>query len=196
MRTRLLRFSALPGFAVLGVLLISGAVARAQSSQPRAVGAAADDFLLIVEGLAGESDLEPGAIDLASFSFGVQNAVGPGGGGGGAGRATFSDITVVKKLDKSSPVLLRACASGQHFPTVIITARKAGGKQQEYLKYTLKDIIVTSYQPGGTSNGGRPMESLSFTFATITTEYREQLRDGSLGPPIQTCWDVRTNRPC
>src|SRR6266481_1637831 len=73
-------------------------------------------------------------IEVLSFSWGVTN---PGrvisGGGGGAGKATFQDLSIVHKIDKASPVLMRACATGQHLKEATITHRKAGKDQQDYL---------------------------------------------------------------
>ena len=55
----------------------------------------------------------------------------------------------MKKMDKASPVLFLACTTGQHFKSAIITARKAGGGQQEYLKITMEECMVSSYNVGG-----------------------------------------------
>ena len=76
------------------------------------------DFFLKLDGIPGESrDAQhKDEIDLESFSWGETNA-GPAaeaGGGGGGGKVQFEDLNVVMKLNKASPLLLQACASGQH----------------------------------------------------------------------------------
>jgi type VI protein secretion system component Hcp len=42
-----------------------------------------------------------------------------------------------------------ACASGQHIKKAVLTCRKAGGEQEEYLKVTFSDLLVSSYHGGG-----------------------------------------------
>ena len=71
------------------------------------------------------------------------------GGGGGAGKATFQDLSIVHHIDKASPLLLKACATGTHLKDAIITHRKAGKGQQEYLIVKLNDVIITGVTHGG-----------------------------------------------
>src|SRR4029077_15545903 len=101
--------------------------------------------------IKGESldNKHKGEIEVLSYSWGVTN---PGslhsGGGGGAGKATFQDLSIVHKIDKASPVLLKACATGEHLKDATITFRKAGKGQQEFLIIKMNDVIVTSVVQG------------------------------------------------
>src|SRR5215475_1142303 len=94
-------------------------------------------------------------IEVLSFSWGVTNSgsIVPGGGGG-AGKATFQDLTIVHNIDKASPLLLKACATGTHLKEATITHRKAGKGQQEFLIVKLNDIIITGVTHGGAA--GQP----------------------------------------
>src|SRR3546814_2383573 len=88
------------------------------------------------------------------------------GGGGGTGKAEFSDINFSKQADKSSPKLVKAAAEGEHIKEVVLTCRKASGKggQVEYLKVTMNDVMVSSYQTGGSSGASSiPMRSEEHT---------------------------------
>ena len=81
---------------------------------------------------------------MLSFSWGVTNPANiKAGGGGGAGKATFTDLSFVHKIDKASPRLLKACATGAHLKEATITHRKAGKGQQEYLIIKMNDVIIT-----------------------------------------------------
>ena len=71
------------------------------------------------------------------------------GGGAGAGKATFQDLSIVHRIDKASPPLLRACATGKHLQEATITHRKAGKGQQEYLIVKMNDVIVTGVRTAG-----------------------------------------------
>jgi len=94
------------------------------------------------------------------------------GSGGSAGKAMFKEFTITKRYDKASPMLAKRAANGTHFPTVIITVRKAGGKPEEYYTIKMTDVMVSSYQTGMSSGGDRPMESLSLNFTKIEWNYR------------------------
>src|SRR5688500_16892574 len=73
-------------------------------------------------------------IEVLSFSWGLTNASTAGSGAGaGAGKPAFQELSIVHKIDKASPSLMSACATGKHLPEVTLTQRKAGKEQHEYL---------------------------------------------------------------
>ena len=95
------------------------------------------DYFLKIAGVDGESgdDKHKGEIDVESFSWGeTQSGTAGHGSGGGAGKVQAQDFHFVKKLDKASSSLFIACATGEHFKSAILTARKAGGEQQDTSK--------------------------------------------------------------
>jgi type VI secretion system secreted protein Hcp len=66
-------------------------------------------------------------IEVLSFSWGVAHSGSAGSGSGsGAGKATFQDLSIVHGIDKATPELLKACATGLHIKDATITHRKAG----------------------------------------------------------------------
>ena len=97
---------------------------------------AAVDFFLKLDGIDGESvdDKHKGEIEITSWSWGVNQTSHAGGGGGGAGKSVPLDFTFGHRIDKASPKLMLACATGQHIKQATLTCRKAGGQQQEYIK--------------------------------------------------------------
>src|SRR5689334_12942732 len=89
---------------------------------------AADIFAKLGD-IKGESidDKHKDEIEVLSFSWGVlhpQASAGAGGGGGAQGKTTFHDLSIVHKIDKASPVLMQACATGTHLKDATITQRK------------------------------------------------------------------------
>ena len=122
---------------------------------------------LKLDGIKGESTvkLHKGEIEISSFSFGVSNAgTAAHGSGGGAGKTSFQSFTITKKLDKSSPALFLDAASGKHIKFADVSfMRKAGGKQQDYLKIKLTDVLISSLQQGQSPHG-TPTESITFNF--------------------------------
>ena len=156
---------------------------------------AADIFAKIGD-IKGESldDKHKDEIEVLSFSWGVTNAqVVSGGGGGAAGKATFQDLTIVHTLDKASPALLKACATGTHIKDAIITHRKAGKGQQEYLIVKLNDVIITGVSHGGAA--GQPIsENVTLAFAKIDLQYKPQKPDGSLDAGVDFKFDIKSNK--
>jgi type VI secretion system secreted protein Hcp len=155
------------------------------------------DAFLKIDGIKGESvdKSHKDEIVLESFSWGVANAgAGYAGSAGRAtGKASPSDFSVVKKIDKSSPDLFSACASGKHTPTMTVTVRKAGGTPLEYLKYKFSDVMVSSYQAGGSSAGDLPVETVSFNYAKVEISYVPQDAKGGGMSPVGTGWDFSQN---
>ena len=156
----------------------------------------ASDIFAKIGDIKGESldDKHKDEIEVLSFSWGVTNpAVISGGGGGGSGKATFHDLSIVHNLDKASPLLLRACATGMHIKDAVITHRKAGKGQQEYLIVKLNDVIITGVTHGGSP--GQPIsENVTLAFAKVDLEYKPQKADGSLDAGIHFKYDIKSNK--
>jgi type VI secretion system secreted protein Hcp len=131
-------------------------------------------------------------IEVLSFSWGVTNT--PPAGGGQAGKATFQDLSIVHRIDKASPKLLLACATGKHLPDATITHRKAGKGQQEYLIVKMNDLIITGVVHSGNSGQQETgSETVSMAFAKVDFEYKPQKTDGSLDVGIHFKYDLKAN---
>jgi len=156
----------------------------------------AEDMFLKLDGIKGEAKdhKHKHEIDIESFSWGMnQTASGHTGGGHGAGKVHVHDISVTKFLDKSSADLLLHCCNGKHIKEGLITVRKAGGKQLEYLKIKLTDVFITSVQEAGHS-GVLLTENVTISFAKFHFEYTEQDEKGAGVPAGQMGWDIPANQ--
>lgn len=132
-------------------------------------------------------------IEIQSFSWGVMNNGAIGGTGGtSSGKPTFQDLALVHRIDKASPALFRACATGQRFKDAAITHRKAGGAQAEYLVIKLNDVLVTSVAHSG--DGQSNTETISVGFGKVDFEYRTQKPDGSPGAASSFKYDLKTGK--
>jgi type VI secretion system secreted protein Hcp len=154
------------------------------------------DYFLKIDGIEGESKdaKHKNEIELESFSWGETNSGAAGrGGGGGAGKVSMQDLVVMTRTSKASPQLLLACASGQHFKSATLTVRKSGKGQQEFLVYRFSDVLVSSYQTGGSAGSDSPNDSAALNFAKIEVEYRPQSASGKLDP-VKAGWDVKANK--
>lgn len=133
----------------------------------------------------------PNTIDLQSYAFGVSNSgTTQVGGGGGAGKASFSDISVSKLVDRSGPLLMEAVATGQHIQTATVYVENADGT--EITKIVLTDVLASSLQSGG--DGVSQSESLSLNFSKIVWTYNVLNPDGTIDLTRSTrgAFDLRT----
>ena len=157
---------------------------------------AAVDYFLKIDGIQGESkaDKHKNEIDVLAFSWGeTQSGTFAAGGGGGAGKASAGDFHFTMAVNKASPALFLACAQGDHIKNAILTCRKAGKEQQEFLKVAMSDCLVSSFQTGGHGGGGvLPSEQVSLNFAKIEFEYKEQDATGKLLGSTKKWFDLKS----
>jgi type VI secretion system secreted protein Hcp len=154
------------------------------------------DYFLRIDGVPGESldAKHKGEIDVEAWSWGEAHPVPPGGGGAGSGKVQMQDFNFTAKFSKASPSLMLACASGKHFKSAVLTARKAAKSQQDFLTFSLSDVLVSAYQTGGAEGEVVPGDSVSLNFAKIQVEYKQLNPDGSLGASIKAGWDAKQNK--
>ena len=142
---------------------------------------ALSDFFLKLDGVKGDSTdaTHAGEIDVESFSWGeTQNtSIGSATSGAGAGKVKFDELTFTSRVHSGSPQLAMMCASGAHFPTAVLTVRKAGGKQEEYYKVTFKTVFITHYRSiGAETTDVIPRDDLTCVFGSFVMEYHGQPR--------------------
>jgi len=153
------------------------------------------DYFLKIDNIPGESmdKTHKGEIEIESWSWGAtQTGTASRGGGLGAGKVEMSDFSLVKNVDKASPSLMLACAQGDHIKSASLVCRKAGKEQQEYLKITFSDLMVSSFHTDGSSGSPLPSEQVSLNFSKVEYEYKEQKADGSLGGAIKKFYDLKS----
>jgi len=134
-------------------------------------------------------------VEVLSWSWGVsQSGSITRGGGGGEGKASFNDFNFTHHVDKASPVLMTACATGKHIKEATITVRKAGKGQQEFLIVKMSDVIITGVTPSGTGDGAAIAESVAIQFAKVELEYKPQKADGSLDAGVFFKYDIKAQK--
>lgn len=156
----------------------------------------ASDIFAKIGDIKGESldDKHKDEIDIMSFSWGLTQAGSlAAGGGGGSGKAQFQDFHFTTSVSKASPKLFLSCATGEHIKDATITVRKAGKGQQEYIVIKMSDVLISSYQTGGTGEQV-PTDQVSMAFAKIEYSYTPQKADGSSDAAITAGWDLKANK--
>jgi type VI secretion system secreted protein Hcp len=159
---------------------------------------AAVDYFLKFDGIKGESTdaKHKDEIDVESWSWGETLARPAGGGAGaGAGKVSTPDFPFVMRLNRASPGLMKACATGQHIKMATFSGRKAGKGQQDYLTFKFHDVLISSYQTSGSEHADVvPTDQVSLNFAKIEVEYKQQKPDGSLVTGAQFKFDLKANK--
>jgi len=146
----------------------------------------AGDMFLMVKGakhglIKGESqdDQHKGEIEVLSWSWGMQGKPTLGGGAA-TGKATINDLKIVKRVDSASTALMLALRTNEPIQKAVLTLRKAGKSQVEYLKVTIENGRVTSLTIDAGDSSGSPdaVEKVSLSFNKIEIEYVPQGKDG------------------
>jgi len=149
-----------------------------------ATAQAAENAFIWFEGQPGEStdSRHKGWFDVKQVSLNTENAgtTASASSGAGAGKVTHKEFTITKLVDKASPTLQKAAATGKHFPMVKLEMRKAGGDQHEYLTYTFHDVLISKVNMSGAGSEG-PQESITFVYGTMAVQYAKQ--DDKTAPP-------------
>lgn len=149
------------------------------------------------DGIDGESvDREhKGWIDVLSWSWGSvrEDRSGRRSSGQAPRAGSSGDISVTKQMDKASPKLAEACASGARARKVEIHLSAGGsdrGRSTTYLTYVLKDVMISSCQPSGTAGGDTPTETITLNFTEIEWTYQEARRGERSPGNVETEWKV------
>src|SRR5262249_58576607 len=86
----------------------------------------------------------------------------------------------------------RAGPTGKHINPAILTCRKAGKDQQEFLHVRFDNLLVSSYQSNGDGNANHlPVDSVSLNFARILFDYHVQNASGSVQPGARVGYDLK-----
>lgn len=183
------------GVASMLVLATMSGVAQEPGTTSTAAGV--DPIYIKFDGIDGESRAvgHEKWIELESFSWGLTRGGSFAlGGGASVGKPRFSDFHIAKTLDKATPKLVLACASGEHIrnATMELTL-ETEERSRTFYRIEFENVVVTSFSQSGNS-GDLPMESVSFSYGKITIEYTELKPDGTPGEKHSAGWNLGTNK--
>jgi type VI secretion system secreted protein Hcp len=152
-----------------------------------------------LEGIKGESSDENHEdwIEITSYNHTVAQRHNMGGGTGGlAGQGADSGtFGITKVLDKSTADLNKFCALGEHIPTIEVEICMATKGHQPFMKYTLKNALISSVTPMGSDGDAvRPMEEVEFAYDEIAWKYTAYKdKEGSKEGEYKAGWNLATN---
>ncbi|MDR3508461.1 MAG: type VI secretion system tube protein Hcp [Caulobacteraceae bacterium] len=156
------------------------------------------DAFLKLDGVKGGSidSKHPDEIEILSWSWGVANSgSAQTSTGAGAGKASVADLTIMKLMDVSSPILVKNSVTGTHIANGLLTIRKAGGDSPlEYFKFKLQKVLISSYQVSGSDGNPDLTESVSFNFQKFDIVYTPQDNTGAAGAGVEFGYDIAANK--
>ncbi|MFT5836107.1 MAG: type VI secretion system secreted protein Hcp [Sulfurimonas sp.] len=104
-------------------------------------------------------------IAIKSFDYGTSTPINISGQI--TGQRSHQPLSVVKYLDKSSPLLFEASNKGETLSSVELKVYRTSysGKQEHFYTIELEDAIISSIT--ASSNGSEPVEYLNFSYRKI-----------------------------
>ena len=154
------------------------------------------DMYLKITDVKGESKDKghPGEVEIESFSWGAsQLGTSSHGTGAGGGKVSMNDFSFMMRNNSASPTLFLFCANGKHLKEAKLTCRKAGGTQENFLVVTMSDVLISSYQTGGSQQAEVPMDAISLNYSKIEIDYLAQDEKGITKSAGKKHWDMKTN---
>lgn len=161
---------------------------------------AAIDVYVEIDGIPGHSDSvqHPNAFHVSSMDFALKQpaatpAVVP------VGDTVFSNLTIQKGVDQSSPALFLNSALGTISPTVMVYIHKAGGTAggaaSDFLVLTFRHVYIAGYSVTQLADSGLLQETVSLSFSAVFEQYKEYSgNDGTATAASRGGWDLRTNK--
>jgi type VI secretion system secreted protein Hcp len=152
-------------------------------------------MFLKLDGIDGESNdaKHKGEIEIESFSWGASSpgTAGPGGGGS-TGRVTMEDFTFTTPVTRASPKLFQATVERRRIKTALLTVRRSGGQQHDFLKVTMSDVQISEWKQA--AGADVPMDQVRMSFGKVQIAYTGQRPDGTPGETVSAGWDSKNTK--
>jgi type VI secretion system secreted protein Hcp len=157
-----------PGTAPITPLATGGT-----GSTPTPAPSSFFDIFLDIPGIPGESTAvgHVGSIEVSSWSWGVTQTLTTVAGSVVVRGPLTGTVTIVKQIDKATPLLLTKCNAGQTIPSITVQLVRYDG--QTYMRYDLKNVLITAITHGDVNGDGTPDEKISLDLNGGTLTYTQ-----------------------
>ena len=158
----------------------------------------ADNLFMQIEGIKGcVSDKKyDGWISVGHVNNGVYSTVNINNGSGqlNSDGVNFDSVSFSKELDATSTDLVNMVAQGTNIKKIIVVMNvKTDDKDNEMMRWTYENCILTSHNMGAQSTGIIPQENLSFVFSKFKLETQMIEPGGKTKKFGPVGWDILTN---
>lgn len=146
-------------------------------------------------------------IEISKFSWGLARSIKTRSGhikNRESGSPDIKEVRIEKLLDPSSVLLFGQAAYGKALPEVKIYASETGEDNPEFLRFTLRNVIISGYHIEGESqntleaddkeaeNSSTPTEVLTLNFDKIEMKYTPFDSEHNAQAPIHAGFDLET----
>ncbi len=138
------------------------------------------------------------AVEIRSFSLGVENptTIGSTTTGAGTGKIRLEQALIEKSVDLMSPSLYQVCARGAHIEKMQVFIRKTGGATlapRPYLMYGFNMVFVNNIDWSASGGDELPVERVTFAYGSLVVAYYPQRPDGTFLTMKKVSWNQTTN---
>ena len=110
-------------------------------------------------------------------------------------RPSLSEVTITKLADNSVTSIFKEAVTGNAGKKVVIKFVRTGAdKVQEFMDYTLEDVLVSGYSMSASSDG-EPVESITLSYSKIMINYSDFDKTNKSGNPQRVGYDLTTAKP-
>ena len=137
-------------------------------------------MFLKVEGVTGEAvDADhKGEIDVVSWSWSMDAPVSVTSGAA-TGMVSVGELHIVKRVDQSSPTLMRFLRNRKEVSSAQLIVRKAGTTPLEYFTIHLQNVLVNGLR--AESHDSELIEHIRLGFSKMRVSYTPQGTTGARG---------------
>jgi|GEM_PF-425289 len=127
-------------------------------------------------------------IIIESFDMGIQ-LQRDAASGLPTGKRQHKPVTITKSVDKSSPKLMEAITTGRVIPMVRLELVTPGTRTL-YYQIVMKNVLVSSYQTGGSSGAAAAVESVGLDYEEVKWTYTQFDPKGGTVRDHSYYWDL------
>jgi type VI secretion system secreted protein Hcp len=146
------------------------------------------DYQLVIESVKGEMKRDGKEEGIEVFEFRFEADIPRDAATGQArARRRYSDITFVKLLDRSSPIIMQMLSTHSKIKKATLTLHKAGdidkdGTPLKYYTLVVSDAYISSYKIHGDGSlvdiATIPRDEFTINYRKIEIEYKPQNAKG------------------
>ena len=150
-----------------------------------------------IDGIKGDAtdEAHKDEIELTSMSFGLGRGISGSVGqtkNREASHPSFSEISITKALDQSTPNLFTEACVGQTKKVEIFLVKTSEGASKNFMEYTLTNVLFSGYSIQAAGGDSQPSESITLNFTKIEAKYIPAGPDTKAASPIPVGYDLET----
>ncbi len=110
-------------------------------------------------------------------------------------RPSLSEVVITKVADNSVTAIFKEAVTGNAGKKVTIKFVRTGAdKVQEYMDYTLEDVLVSSYSISADGEG-EPLEQIALSYSKVMINYSDFDKTNKSGNPQRVGYDLESAKP-